>query len=104
MTDAQRGGSAAIWQGSYKDQQGTTWGWTCPQDAKPSEPVANLGELIETPYGAEGTEWVEWLIGIMFGSGFFWLLGLPIYGTLGSVVWGFYIGQSLTGLYRWYMV
>ena len=103
MSNAQRGGSAAIWQGSYKDSTGTTWGWTCPQDARPSVPVP-LGGLVATPYAAAGTEWVEWLIGVMFLSGSVWVLGLPVYGTLGSVVWGFYIAQSFTALYRFYMV
>ena len=103
MSDAQRGGSAAIWKGSYKDSTGTTWDWTCPQDATPTVPVP-LGSLVATPYGATGTEWVEWLIGVMFLSGSVWVLGLPVYGTLGTVVWGFYIVQSMTALYRWYMV
>jgi hypothetical protein len=103
MSDTQRGGSSAIWQGSYADSTGTTWGWTCPQDATPTVPVP-LGGLVATPYAAAGTEWVEWLIGVMFLSGAGWVLGLPLYGTLGSVVWGFYIAQSFTAMYRWYMV
>lgn len=102
MTDAQRG-TGKIWTGKYVDASYTQWEWTCPQAATPTKPVA-LNQEVATPYGRDGTEWVEWLIAVMYGSGIFWVLGAPVYIVLGSVVYGFYFTQKMIATYRFMSV
>ena len=85
-------------KGSYTDNLGETYAWTCPYVPEPTAPRAEVDERLVLPYGSVSAEWMQWLIWFQYGSGIFLVVGLPVYVVLAVIGWGYYNVINLIGL------
>ena len=94
----------AQYEGFYTDNLEQTWQWACPHSPDPTKPIHELDEDVDLPYGWVAAEWMEWLLAVQFGSGLFWIFGLPVYLVLASVSYGYYNVVNLYALGAWISV
>ena len=68
---------------------------------KPYDPDIDMNEDKVVPYdeSPQGSHWIDWVIWFQFGSGAFWIFGLPFYLGLGAVVWWYYAVEEWMAIY-----
>ena len=90
--------------GFYTDNLQQAWEWSCPHSPDPTDPIAELDEDVQTPYGTQAAEWMEWVLAFQYGSGLFWIFGLPVYLVLASVSFGYYNVINIYAFSSWISV